>query len=86
VIGYALLLLPVLSDDPAPLVVDVIFPDSILLQALVSSLSAGGAVAASMYIVRALWNRLFPHLCGWKEINLAESSAISLFFGLFSIQ
>lgn len=33
-----------------------------------------------MYCIRALWNRLFPHLCGWKPISLAESYALSLIF------
>jgi hypothetical protein len=84
VIGYSLLLYPLLSDTP--LLIDSLIPGNLTLQFIIIILSIGLAIPASMYIIRALWNRLFPNLCGWKEINLAESYALSLFLGLFFIQ
>jgi len=84
VIGYGLLLYPILSDTP--LLIDSLIPENSALQFIVVILSVGLAIPASMYIIRSLWNRLFPNLCGWKEINLAESYALSLFLGVFLIQ
>ncbi len=83
VIGYCLLLYPILSDEPS--LVDTLFPENPLLRFIVLISSFGLSIPASMYIIRALWNRLFPNLCGWKEINLAESYALSLFLGVFLI-
>jgi hypothetical protein len=40
------------------------------------------AAVAGTFIFRALWNRLFPHLCGWKPVNLAESYAFALVAGV----
>ena len=84
VIGYFLLLCPILSDTP--ILVDSLFPENLSLRFIVIISSVGLSIPASMYIIRALWNRLFPNLCGWKEINLAESYALSLFLGVFLIQ
>lgn len=86
VIAYALLLSPVLSGDDKPMLIEHFIPDSIALQIVGGLFSVASAVVALMYIVKTLWNRLFPSLCGWKEINLAESYALSLFFGVFFIQ
>ena len=36
------------------------------------------SLAVFMYAVRSLWNRIFPKICGWKEIDLAEAYAISM--------
>ena len=81
VIGYFLLLYPILSDKPIG--VDSLFPENLPLRFIVIILSIGLSIPASMYIIKALWDRLFPNLCGWKEINLAESYALSLFLGMF---
>lgn len=37
---------------------------------------------ANMFLCRALWNRLFPRLCGWNPIRLSEAYALSLLLGL----
>ncbi len=83
-IGYSFLLFPILSDEP--LLIDSLFPESSALKFVLIISSVGLSIPASMYIIRALWNRLFPNLCGWKEINLAESYALSLFLGMFLMQ
>ncbi len=85
-IGYAVLVTPMLSYDSAPLLIESMFPDDVIVRITVGILSVASAIAASVYIVRALWNRLFPHLCGWKEITLAESYAVSLFGSIFLIR
>lgn len=85
-IGYAALVSPILPDDPTPLLVESLFSESIAGQVIVGLLSAILSIIASMYIIRALWNRLFPHLCEWNEINLAESYAISIFGAMFVMQ
>ena len=84
-VGYAAIISPVLLDDPTPLLVESIFPDSVVLQVVVGLISGVLGIIAGMYIVRALWNRLFPSLCGWKDITLAESYAISLLAAMFVI-
>ncbi len=38
-----------------------------------------------MYAVKALWNRIFPKLCGWEEIGLAEAYALGLLVAFFYI-
>ena len=81
--GYAVIVSPVLLDNPTPLMVESFFPDNELLQFLTLLLSFVFSIVISMYIIRALWNRLFPNLCGWKEINLAECYAMSLFLAMF---
>ena len=35
-----------------------------------------------MYLIRTIWNRLLPWLCGWREIRLAEAYALSLMASL----
>ena len=40
-------------------------------------------VIISRLITRSLWNRLITRLSGGQEINLAETYALSLFFGMF---
>lgn len=35
---------------------------------------------ANMFLIRALWNRLFPRICGWNPIRLCEAYAMSLPF------
>lgn len=85
-IGYAVIISPVLIDDPTPLLVESMFPESVTLQVVVGLVSGILGIIAGMYIVRALWNRLFPSLCGWKEITLAESYAVSLLVAMFVIQ
>ena len=85
VIGYGLLLSPIQPNDPMPMLIKLLLPENLVLQYVGLILSVSLAILASMYIVKVLWNRLFPNLCGWKEINLAESYAISLFFTLFLI-
>jgi len=39
----------------------------------------------SMPAIKALWNRLFPKLCGWEEIGFAEAYALGLLAGFFAI-
>jgi hypothetical protein len=85
-IGYGLLLAPMFSDDSSPLLIETMFPENVVCQIIVGILSVVSAIVASMYIVKALWNRLFPSLCGRKEISPAESYAMSLFIGIFLIQ
>ena len=78
VIGYLLLLLPGMPADDPPSIAEAAFPDSDAMQVVLMLNSGLLAMVAGMFILRALWNRLFPHLCGWKPINLAESYALSL--------
>lgn len=78
VIGYLILLAPTLPDESAPMVVEGMFPGRDGLQAATLLLSIVLSTIAYMFIFRAVWNRLFPHLCGWKPINLAESYAFSI--------
>ena len=85
-IGYSVIISPILLDDPTPLLVESLFPESVTFQLVVGVISGILGVIAGMYIVRALWNRLFPSLCGWKEITLAESYTISLLCAMFVIQ
>jgi hypothetical protein len=85
-IGYAALISPILPDDATPLLVESLFAESLTAQIIVGLLSAILSIIASMYLIRAIWNRLFPHLCEWKEINLAESYAISILAAIFVVQ
>ena len=85
-IGYILLIAPFHRDDSTPMLIESLFPENILLKIVVGFFSVVFGVSAFMFIVKALWNRLFPHLCGWKAINLAESYAISLLIGIFLIK
>ena len=82
VIGYLVLLAPTLPEESEPMVVEWIFPEREGLQAATLLLSIVLSTIAYMFIFRAVWNRLFPHLCGWKPINLAESYAFSIMIGL----
>jgi hypothetical protein len=83
VIGYVILISPLLLDDPTPMMVESFFPENILLQFITGVLSLVFGITAAVFIIRTLWNRLLPHLCGWKEITLAEAYAISLLVGMF---
>jgi len=85
-IGYAALISPILPDDATPLLVESLFTESLTAQIIVGLLSAILSIIASMYLIRAIWNRLFPHLCEWKEINLAESYAILILAAIFVVQ
>ncbi len=76
-IGYAILLFPVMPAEDAPVLAESMFPDSEPMQILAMLISVVLATVAGTFIFRALWNRLFPHLCGWKPVNLAESYAFS---------
>lgn len=83
-IGCAILLFPTWTDEEtAPLMVEWMFPERDGLQAATILLSIVLSVIVYMFAFRAVWNRLFPHLCGWKPINLAESYAFSIMIGLF---
>ena len=85
-IAYLVILSPISENNPTPLLVESIFPGNSAAQILAGLLSITLGMIASLLIIRSLWNRLFPHLCGWKEINLAESYAISIFVAMFVIQ
>lgn len=54
------------------------FPGRDGLQAATILLSFVLSTIVYMFLFRAVWNRLFPHFCGWKPINLAESYAFSV--------
>lgn len=77
-IGYATLLFPTFTDDPTRWMVESMFPERLEMQAATVLLSIVLATIVFMFLFRAVWNRLFPHLCGWKPINLAESYAFSV--------
>tara|TARA_Y100000385_G_C12752827_1_gene491704 strand:+ start:130 stop:438 length:309 start_codon:yes stop_codon:yes gene_type:complete len=85
-IGYMFLMCPILGDTEAPMLVETLFPDDLILQVTIGIASTVASTIAGMYIIRSLWNRLFPHLCNWKEINLAESYALSIFSTMFLIE
>lgn len=85
-IGYAFLLSPLMPDESSPMIVESLLPNHEGLQFVIIILSAVSSVVVGMYICRALWNRLFPSLCGWKEITLAEAYAVSLFAAMFVIE
>ena len=85
-VGYLFVLSPLLSADQTPLLVETIFEENSPAIAIVSLISIVLSVVVSMLIIRSLWNRLFPKLCNWYEINLAESYALSLFFTVFLLE
>jgi H+/Cl- antiporter ClcA len=86
VCAYALITMPLLLDDPTPLIIESLFPENELVQILTLVLSSILSIIFGMYIIRALWNRLFPSLCGWNVINLAECYAISLFLTVLLLE
>jgi hypothetical protein len=81
-IGYMTLLFPMMPAEDAPMLAESMFPDSEPMQILAMLISVVLAAVAGTFIFRALWNRLFPHLCGWKPVNLAESYAFALVAGV----
>ena len=85
-VGYVFVLSPLLIDDQTPLLVETICEGNIPAIAIVSLISVVLSIVVSMLIIRSLWNRLFPKLCNWNEINLAESYALSLFFTVFLLE
>jgi hypothetical protein len=85
VVGYALLMSPFWSSAPEPTIIDGWLPENWLIQLFIIIAASVLAIVASMYIVRSLWNRLFPRLCGWREVNLAEAYALSLLGSMFLI-
>jgi hypothetical protein len=85
-IGYVIVLSPLLIDDQTSLLVETICEGNIPAMAIVSLISIVLSIVISMLIIRSLWNRLFPKLCNWNEINLAESYALSLFFTVFLLE
>lgn len=83
-LGYTALLFPInAEEDSSPLILESFFQDSPFLTFCALIVLLVLAVAAWMFIARALWNRLFPRLCGWNEITLAESYALSLLIAIF---
>ncbi len=84
-LGYIILLSPFLEDDSTPLILDSICGDSVTWTLIISSLSLILSTIVLMMITRSLWNRLFPNLCGWKNLSYAESYALSLIFSMFTV-
>jgi hypothetical protein len=85
VVGYAFLMSPFWSSTSGPTIIADWLPENWLGQFLVTVVAGVLGIVASMYIVRSLWNRLFPRLCGWREVNLAEAYALSLLGSMFLI-
>ena len=84
-VAYLFAACPILVDDETPLLVQTLFPNSVAIQVVVGVISVVCSTVILMYITRSLWNRLFPGLCGWKHINLAESYALSILVALFIV-
>lgn len=82
-IGIRIVATPMIPHDTTPLIITHFFPKSLATQVVAVLISLAITIPASMYFIRALWNHLFPQLCGWKEINLAESYALSIFAAAF---
>lgn len=61
-----------------PILLDPVFEQSPLGAFAVIFAIMFVAIPVFMYSVRSLWNRIFPQLCGWKEIGLAESYALGI--------
>lgn len=77
---------PFLPDDETTILfVEALFPNSVLTQLFIVVIAGVLSTIILVYMVRALWNRLFTKLCGWKSISLAESYALSVFFSMFII-
>lgn len=83
--GYMIVLSPLFPDTEIPLLVESIYEESVAAGIIVTLLSLILGIAISMYLIRSLWNRLFPKLCGWSVISLAESYALSIFLAIFVV-
>ena len=86
-IAYAALSAPFMPDDDSALLISSIFEKFPAYAVVIGMVTLFLSLLVFMYAVRSIWNRLFPKICGWKEINLAEAYAISmivafLFLGL----
>jgi hypothetical protein len=77
-IGYSIFNALASTVDTMPLMVEQLFPgrDGLQWTTLLLSIVLGTIVYVLLF--RALWNRLFPHLYGWKTISLAESYAFAI--------
>jgi len=84
-IGYIVVICPLLIDDETPLLVETITEGNVPAIIIISFISIVLSIVVSMFIIRSLWNRLFPRLCDWKEITLAEAYALSLFIAVFLV-
>ncbi len=84
-IAYVATVSPFMESDPPKTFIDGLLASKPLLALLVAALSIIVSTVVSMFIIRSLWNRLVIKLSGWKEINLAESYALLLFFAIFFI-
>ncbi|MEM8639843.1 MAG: hypothetical protein AAGG51_13655 [Cyanobacteria bacterium P01_G01_bin.54] len=78
-IVHEILLLIFEPDDDSSYFLNSMFRNAPILGMAIALLLLTIAIVISIYCTRALWNRLFPHLCGWQKISLAESYALSLF-------
>jgi len=84
-IGYIVVLSPFLEDEETTMLLESMLEGALVPMILLGGVSLVLGVIISMLIIRSLWNRLFPRLCNWSEINLAESYALSVFVMLFFV-
>ena len=87
-IGYMIVSLPWMYSESERMIIDDLADISPIFATVAGIISFVLGIFISMLILRSLWNHLMPKLCGWKELNLAESYALSIFFGtlLFTAQ
>ena len=76
---YAVFYAPFMPDDETPIMIEGFFEDSPAIAFAIAAIGFTATLVIFMYAIRSLWNRLFPQLCGWKEIGLAESYALGIF-------
>jgi hypothetical protein len=79
---YAALHYPFMEETVVPM--DKIFESTPGLAFGILFLIIPISLIIFMHAVKAVWNRLFPKLCGWEEIGLAEAYALSLLVAFFT--
>jgi len=81
---YGILISPFAEYEHAPLIITKLFESAPGVAVAVGILCIVLALVVFMYAVRSLWNRIFPKICGWKEIGLTEAYAISMLIGFLT--
>ena len=88
-IGYCLASVPFMTMEEGPkMLIEEIGEISPMLAWGIGALFMVIGVFISMLVIKSLWNRMFTRVCRWKEINLAESYALTIFAAmlLFTVE
>lgn len=80
--GLVMSLLPV---NPAPSALALLTQNHPVIRGVLFVCILVSYMIIGMYAVLSLWNRVFPHVCGWTQISLAEAYAICLMAGVLGL-